>query len=274
MTEPDLAMRSRGKKLLAGAVAAPVVLPLIPAIITLVLMFVAVTATPAAAAVFFTGLIATGVAFLIGAFASGILLHKRSRWMVEMREMMAADGIKAAEIDWFRSELKGHERKALKAMEARDVMLADAYRETLASRLTATRVIKTTRRELMQARKRQTSVKQLGSSRAQEFQDQIARDIEKLNGISDKAKNMLGEAESRLQMIEAAASRNQRLVSTDIAMERLSATADELPLALEAAKMTEQIHKELASGKAEVLEQHALREDVAEEEERVANETT
>lgn len=274
MTEPDLAMRSRGKKLLAGAVAAPVILPSIPAIITMVLMIVFVTATPAAAAVFFTGLIATGIAFLIGAFTSGVLLHKRSKWMREMREMMAVDGIKASEIDWFRSELKGHERKALKSIEARDVMLADAYRETLASRLTASRVIKTSRRELMQARKRQTSVKQLGSSRSEEFQDQIAHDIEKLNGISDKAKNMLGEAESRLQMIEAAASRNQRLVSTDVAMERLSATAAELPLALEAAKMTEQIHKELAAGKSEVYEDQNSAKKIEEDEERMANETT
>ena len=56
---------------------------------------------------------------------------------------------------------------------------------------------------------------------------------------------MLAEAESRLQMIEAAAVRGSTLADSDLALTKLSARAAELPLALEEAKMTEEIRREL-----------------------------
>ena len=56
---------------------------------------------------------------------------------------------------------------------------------------------------------------------------------------------MLSEAEARLQMIEAAASRGGNLADSELALKKLSARSKELPLALESAKMTEEIRKEL-----------------------------
>ena len=153
--------------------------------------------------------------------------------------------IKAEEIGWFKSELKSNEKRALKAVEARDLLLADAYRETLASRLTATRIVKSSKRELFLTKKRQNSLKQLRSSRAEEFQTEIAKDLEKIGKINDEAKLMLAEAESRLQMIEAAASRQGSLADSELALKKLSARTAELPLALEAAKMSEEIRLEL-----------------------------
>jgi hypothetical protein len=236
---------ARGRRLKAGALAAPVLLTALPALITLVLMILAASGPPAAALIFFFGLIATGVGLLAGLITSGILLYRHSNWTREMRERIAADGIRAEEIDWFRHELKSSEKRALKAVETRDPLLGDAYRETLASRLTATRIIRSSKRELLLARKRQNSVRQLRSARAGEFQEQIARDIDKISQINTQANEMLAEAESRLQMIEAAASRGGSLADSELALKKLSARSAELPLALESAKMAEEIRLEL-----------------------------
>jgi hypothetical protein len=107
----------------------------------------------------FAGIIATVIGFVTGVVITGILLQKNNAWTKEMRERIAADGIKAEEIEWFRKELKPSEKRALKAVSARDLLLADAYRETLASRLTATRIVKSSKRELLLAKQRQKFIK-------------------------------------------------------------------------------------------------------------------
>src|SRR5438105_2557325 len=91
----------RGQKLLRGAIFAPLLLTLIPAVITLVMMFLAPLAPPSAVIVLFLGLVATTLGFLTGLTVTGVLLHKRSQWTKEMRERIAADGIRAEEINWF-----------------------------------------------------------------------------------------------------------------------------------------------------------------------------
>lgn len=236
---------ARGRKLKAGAFAAPAILTILPATVTFLLVLLAATGPPAAAVILFVGAIATIIGFVIGITISVILAQKRMTWTREMRERIAADGIKAEEIDWFRNELKPSEKRALKAVEARDLMLADAYRETLASRLTATRIVKSSKRELAFAKRRQSSLKQLKSASADEFLNEINNDIEKISKINEESKLMLAEAESRLQMIEAASSRGGSIADSELALKKLSARTAELPLALEAAKMTEEIRKEL-----------------------------
>ena len=88
-------------------------------------------------------------------------------------------------------------------------------------------------------------MKQLKSARAEEFQIEINKDIDKIGKISDEAKLMLAEAESRLQMIEAASSRGGSLADAEVALKKLTARASELPLALESAKMADEIRQEL-----------------------------
>ena len=56
---------------------------------------------------------------------------------------------------------------------------------------------------------------------------------------------MLAEAETRLQMIEAAAARGGNLADSELALKKLSARSKSLPLALEEAKMAEEIRLEL-----------------------------
>ena len=237
--------RSKGRKLKAGAVAAPVLLTLAPALLTLVLLLLAASGPPAAAVILFAGIIATVLGFIIGVVISAILVQRVSSWTREMRERIAADGIRAEELDWFRNELTSNEKRSLRAVAARDLLLADAYRETLASRLTATRIVKSSTRELTLAKRRLTSLGQLKSARADEFQAEIANDIEKIANISEEAKQMNAEAESRFRMIEAAASREGSLADSELALKKLSARTAELPLALESARISEEIRREL-----------------------------
>ena len=242
ITQSDLA---KGRKLQIGAFTAPALLTLVPAITTLLLLVMTAPTPPVAAVILFVGVIATVIGLVTGIVVAAILAQRRSAWTREMRERIAADGIRAEEINWFRNELKSSEKRALKAVEASDMMLGDAYRETLASRLTATRIVKSSKRELLLAKRRQNSLKQLRSARAEEFQAEIAQDVEKIGKINDEARLMLAEAESRLQMIEAAASRQGSLADSELALKKLSARSSELPLALEAAKMSEEIRLEL-----------------------------
>lgn len=246
---------NRGRRLAIGGVAAPILLTTVPAVVTLLLVLLSSGGPPVAAVIFFIGMIVTAIGFLAGLVISGVLFARRSRWTNEMRERIAADGIKAEEIEWFRHELRSNEKRALKAVEARDLLLADAYRETLASRLTATRIVRSSKKELQLAQKRQRNLKQLKSSRSDEFQAEIAKDVEKIAKINDEAKNMLAEAESRLQMIEAAASRQGGLAESELALKKLTARSSELPLALEAAKMSEEIRQELEKEDPKLLDE-------------------
>ncbi|MFN0279373.1 MAG: hypothetical protein ACKVRN_12330 [Pyrinomonadaceae bacterium] len=241
----------RGRNLKLGAMAAPVILTLLPALVTFILLLLAASGPPAAAVILFAGAVATVIGFLTGIIISVILAQRRSVWTREMRERIAADGIKAEEINWFRNELKPAEKRALKAVEARDLLLADAYRETLASRLTATRIIKSSKGEILLTKKRQNTLKTLRSTRAEDFIKQIDNDLVKIEQINDEAKLMLAEAESRLHMIEAAASRGGSLADSELALKKLTARTAELPLALESAKMTEEIRLELEKDDAE-----------------------
>ncbi|HUR97677.1 MAG TPA: hypothetical protein VMZ26_06355 [Pyrinomonadaceae bacterium] len=245
VSKRDLA---RGRNLKIAAVSAPIVLSVVPAAVFLLLMFVFGTTPPVAATFFFLGLILTIIGFVVGLGLTGFFAVRHSSWTKEMRERIAADGIKAEEIEWFRNELKTNEKRALREMQRTDPMLEDAYRETLASRLTATRIIQSSKKELVLSRGRQTKLKQLkrlNKESSEKFKAEIDRDIEKIGSINEEAKLMLAEAESRLQLIEAAAARGSHLADSELALKKLSARAAELPIALEEAKMTEEIRREL-----------------------------
>jgi len=242
ITKQDLAY---GRKLRLGAVGAPLALTVVPAILTFLLMILFGGVPATSVIILFIGLLLTTLGFLVGIGTALYLTHRRSRWTKEMREKIAADGIRADEIEWFFGEMKPSEKRALRAINARDLLLADAYRDTLASRLTAKRIVNSSRKELSMAKKRQNSIKLLRSAKTEEFQGQISQDIEKINRIHTEAREMLAEAESRLAMIEAAASRTGGLADNELALKKLSARANELPLALQSAQITDEIREEL-----------------------------
>ena len=237
VTKKDLA---KGKRMKIGAWSAPIFLSAVPFLIFFI-SFLLLDSIP----LFFFSIIFAVVGLVIGLIISGVLAYKYSNWTKEMRERIAADGIKAEEVGWFVKELKPMERKALKEIEAGDLMLADAYRETLASRLTATRIVRSSRQELQLAKRRQNKLKYLKTENSKDFQTEINRDIEKISSINKEAEQMLAEAETRLQMIEAASRRGTNLADSELALKKLSARTQELPLALEAAKMQDEIRREL-----------------------------
>lgn len=241
VTKKELA---RGKRKKLAAFAAPVVFPIIPFFIFTVLFFLFGSTPPAAATFLFLGIISSVIAFVVGLITSGVLGYSYQNWLKSVRERMAVDGIKAEEVEYFKNELTTAEKKALKEVTARDLLLADAYRETLASRLTASRIIKTSRNELLLSQRRQNKLKYLKSENSSKFQEEIKRDIEKMSEIKTEAEQMKIEAESRLQMIEAAAARGGS-ADAELALKKLSARASELPLALESARMQEDVRREV-----------------------------
>ena len=244
VTRKDLA---KDKALKIGAWLMPVLLSIIPALIFFILFVLFGSTPPAAASFFFLSLISLVVGFFIGLIVSGILLFYRSRWLTQIRERIAVDGIKTEEVHWFQNELTSAEKKSLKELESQNRLLADAYRETLASRLTASRIAKSTKQELLLVQRRQNKLKYLKTDASAELQEQLKDDHEKLEEIKRESEQMRVEAETRLQMIEAASRRGVNMADTELALKKLSARASELPLALEALKMEEEIRKELES---------------------------
>ena len=98
----------------------------------------------------------TSVPFsLIAALAVLVfLLLYRRRWARQLRNRLASDGITADEVGFFLNELTSGEKRALREMEKRQPLLADAYRETLALRLNASRLTSSARRNLLQVERR------------------------------------------------------------------------------------------------------------------------
>ena len=236
---------TRGRRLKTAMVSAPLVLAGFPAVTFMTLFFLFGTTPPIAATFFFLGLIFTALGFVLGLGFTGFFAYRHSNWSREMRERMAARGVRAEEVDWFRREMKPSERQTLKLVAARDPLLADAYRETLASRLTATRIVKSSKRELLLMQRRQNKLKYYKTDSAKRFLDELDKDVDKIKSINSEAKEMLAEAEARLQMIDVASVRGSSIADSELALKKLSARASQLPLALESAKMAEEIREEL-----------------------------
>lgn len=230
---------------------APPAIPLMTSVAPALVLFIAgflLSSTPAGFAVyFFSAIITLVVGLIFGLIVSGGLMIYRQRWLSVLRERLAVDGIKAHEVKFFTRELKTPEKKALKDIERTNKLLGDAYRETLASRLTATRILKTTKHELRLIDNRERKLKSLKSETSTNLQVDLKTDKRRLNEIQDSAKEMRMEAETRLQMIEAASRRGTSVADTQLAMQKLRASTEQLPLALEAVKMEDELRRELES---------------------------
>ncbi len=242
ITKKDI---SKDRRLRAMAIALPPVLSLVPSATLFILSFIFGTTPPAAFFFLFMSLVTLIGGFVLGGIGSVGTLIYRSRWLSQLRERVAIDGIKPSEVDWFKNELSSEEKRALKDIRSKDLLLADAYQETLASRLTATRIIKSTRDELMLAKRRKNKLKYLKSERLDDFRKEIDDDISNLQNIKNEAEEMLVESKSRLQMIDAASRRGTELAGKELALKKLSARTEQLPLALEEARMTEDLRKEV-----------------------------
>jgi len=235
----------RRKNLLIAAAASPIVLSLLPFLLFVVLSLILTGMPVFAVSSFLLGFILAIVGLFIGTGLTVYFLFKRRRFTVELKERIAARGIPPKYVDWFRGEMRPAERRALAAMATADPILEDAYRETLASRLTASRILRSVRSELAAARRRENRLRQIPRANAKRFLVEIEKDRNKIEEIQAEAKEMLAEAESRLQMIEAAAARGGNLSDIQVALDKLAGRARSLPIALEAARINEDLLTEL-----------------------------
>jgi hypothetical protein len=181
---------------------------------------------------------------IIGFAVTLFLLYYRRHWAQKVRDRVAADGVTADELPWFMTELTPAERQALKEIEARSPLLADAYRETLASRITATRVMANAKRELLLVERRLNRAGYIQGADTTSLREELRADRERLEQIRTESSERRAEAEARLQTIEAASSRGAGWAETNIALHRLSTTREQIPLALEAARLEQQMNEE------------------------------
>jgi hypothetical protein len=216
----------------------------IPAPLVFLVLFLSATATDSAAVfLLLTGLSLT-LGFALGLLVAAILLFYRRKWLAKLRDRLASDGITASEVVWFRSELTSAERAALKEIQQSNPLLADAYLETLASRLTAARIITRSKRELLRVERRLNRARTLGTPEAKALEQDLSEDHEKLKHLLGQANDHLAKARTRLQVIEATASRNLTEGETDMMMQRLGSAQDQLPLVLEIAQLEQQMLRE------------------------------
>ena len=215
-----------------------------PAPLVFFVLFLTSSATDSAA-VF---LLMAGLSFILGfavalIIAALFLLYRRS-WLSKLRDRLASDGITANEVVWFRSELTSAERKALDEIETSNPLLADAYLETLASRLTASRIISRSKREMLKVERQINRARTLRTPESDSLERELNADHERLDHVRQQATEHLAKAKTRLQVIEATANRKLSQGETDLMMQRLGSAQDQLPLVLEIAQLEQQALRE------------------------------
>ena len=188
---------------------------------------------------------ALGAGVLIGALVLILFMLYRRRWYHRLRDRLATDGITASEVTWFTSELTSEERLNLGEIQKTNPLLADAYQETLASRLTATRIIARSKRELLRVTRRINNARALIDADTAGLIIDLEADRLQLENLQNEATARLAEAKARLQTIEAAASRSLSQTETDLMLSRLTAAQSQLPLTIEMAKLERQAAKEI-----------------------------
>jgi hypothetical protein len=168
----------------------------------------------------------------------------RRNWLSKLRDRLASDGITANEVVWFRSELTSAERKSLAEIEQSNPLLADAYMETLANRLTASRIMARSRKEMLRVERHINRARTVRTEESAALQDDLAEDHKRLKQLHQQASEHLSQAKTRLLVIETTASRKLTEGETDMMMRRLGTAQDQLPLVLEIAQLEQQILRE------------------------------
>ncbi len=221
--------------------------------VLLVLFFLSTTTETAAVFLLLAGLSLT-IGFALGLVIAAILLFYRKTWLSKLRDRLASDGITANEVVWFRSELTSAERKSLAEIQQSNPLLADAYLETLASRLTASRIMARSRKELLKVERQINRARTVRTAESAALQKDLANDHDRLKNVYSQATEHLNQAKTRLQVIETTASRKLSQGETDQMMRRLGSAQDQLPLVLEIAQLEQQILREGVTNGDKALE--------------------
>jgi hypothetical protein len=165
---------------------------------------------------------------------------------------LAADGITAAEVEWFTSELSSEERKIWGELKKKNPLLADAYCETLAARLTATRIIARARGETLKVERQINRTRSIQGVDTSSLLSDLLSDRQRSDALRKEATVRLAETKARLQTIEAAANRGLSQKETDLMLRRLAASQEHSPLALEMANLEEAALRELGQAQPAV----------------------
>jgi hypothetical protein len=209
------------------------------------LLFVFTASAPDQVAFYLAlSVLSLGVGVVIGLLILLLLFLGRRRWLRKLRDRLAEDGITANEISWFSAELTSAERHALRDIKKQNPVLADAYAETLASRLTATRIINRARSEQMKVERRINRARSLVGADTSSLLADLQADHREIMALRTEASSRLAETRARLQMIEAAASRSLNQKDTDLMLRRLTESQNYLPLSIEMVRLEQQALKE------------------------------
>jgi hypothetical protein len=221
-----------------------VVAATLPAPLVFLVLFLFTTTTESAAVYLLLAGLSLTFGFALGVVIAAILLIYRRKWLSKLRDRLASDGITANEVVWFRSELTSAERKALAEIEQSNPILADAYMETLANRLTASRIISRSKREMLKVERQLNRARTVRTPESTALQKELTEDRERLEQVRQQANEHLAKTKTRLQVIEATASRKLSQGETDLMMQRLGSAQDQLPLVLELAQIEQQALRE------------------------------
>ena len=225
----------------------------IPAPLVFLVLFLATTTTESAAVYLLLAGLSLTLGFALGVVIAALLLVYKRKWLSKLRDRLASDGITAKEVVWFRSELTSAERKALAEIEQSNPLLADAYMETLANRLTASRIISRSKREMLKVERQLNRARTVRTPESNALQKELTADRERLDQVRQQASEHLAKAKTRLQVIEATASRKLSQGETDQMMQRLGSAQDQLPLVLEIARLEDQALREASDESLRML---------------------
>jgi hypothetical protein len=235
----------RMTKLLSWAPWLSFLMVSLPVPIVFLILFLAAGTTETAAIYLLLSFVSLGLGLVVGLLVLFILLFYRRRWQSRFRDRLASDGITAAEVPWFTSELSSEERKTWAELKRKNPLLADAYCETLAARLTASRIISRARGETLRVERQINRTRKIQGVDTTQLLADLLSDRQRSDELRKEATVRLSETKARLQTIESAANRSLSQTETDLMLRRLAASQEHFPLALEMASLEEAALREI-----------------------------
>jgi len=245
----------RTARLLAWTPWLSFILATIPMPIVFLVLFAASRTTDSAAIYLLLSFVSLGAGLVVGLFLLILLLLYRRRWQGRLRDRLATDGITANEVSWFSAELSSEERNVWGDLKQKNPLLADAYCETLAARLTATRIVAKSRGAILKAERQINRTRSLVGINTDSLLNDLNSDRQRFDLIRSEATVRLSEAKARLQTIEAAANRSLSESETELMLRRLTAAQEQFPLALEMLSLEQETLRETQHGTETQLEQ-------------------
>ncbi len=207
--------------------------------------FLASATTDSAAVYLLLSFVSLGLGLVVGLLVLTLLMLYRRRWHQRLRDRLAADGITGSEVAWFSGELSSEERKIWRELKAKNPLLGDAYCQTLANRLTATRIIAKSRGEVLRVERQINRTRNIRGVDTKVLMSDLLEDRQRVDAVRQEATVRLSEAKAQLQAIEAAANRTLSQTETDSMLRRLAAAQGLPPLALEMANLEREAMREL-----------------------------